>query len=337
MSWMFLAAIILAILFDILNGYNDGGSIIGTLVSAPFMSPLRIVLFVCFFELCGMGLIYYLGMRIAHSLTGLSLNPVTPAIILAALTAAVIWKIATIIIGIPTSSAHALVGGLTGAIIIAQGLAGVSQAILGKIVIILLITPVISLLLGYFMMQLALLALQRATPQINTILVRLQLVTVAATSTIHGATEPQKTIAILILTLVTFGYQKDFNIPVWVVIISVAMISLGILAGGWRIARTFNRRLLKIRPIDSVITQISTGIVILVSALWGGTFSTSQIVGSSLVGAGMAQHYKQVSWNVARNILMAWLVTIPATAVCAMIIWKILVLTIPLTKGGLWV
>ena len=337
MDWLFWIAIILTIIYDILNGYNDGGSIIGTFVSAPFLSPLRIVMLVCFFELCGIFIIYYIGMHIAQSITSLSLFAVTPAIILAALGAAVIWKIVTITIGIPTSSAHALVGGVAGAIFVAYGWKGIAQETFGKIIIILLATPVVSALLGYLLMHLELFFLRWATPQINSSLGKLQLLTVAITSTLHGATEPQKTIAVFVLILASFGYQRDLSIPMWVVVVSVSLIALGILAGGWRIAKTFNRRLLKIRPLDSVTTQISASIVILVSALWGGTFSTSQVIGSSLVGAGVAKRFNQVSWRQARHILIAWLVTIPATGLLAMVIWKLLDLYSIAIKGGIWV
>jgi inorganic phosphate transporter, PiT family len=337
MVWLFWLAIILTVIYDILNGYNDGGSIIGTFVSAPFLSPLRIVMLVCFFELCGMLIIYYIGMKIVQSITSLSLFAVTPAIILAALSAAVIWKIVTITVGIPTSSAHALVGGLAGAILIAYGWNGINQDIFGKIIIILLATPVVSALLGYSLMHLELFCLRWASPQINSSLGKLQLLTVAMASTLHGATEPQKTMAVLVLILAAFGYQQDLSIPMWVVAVSVVLITLGILAGGWRIAKTFNRRLLKIRSLDSVTTQLTASIVILASALWGGTFSTSQVIGSSLVGAGVAKRFNQVSWRVARHILIAWLVTIPAVGLLAMIIWKLLDLYSIAVKGGLWV
>lgn len=337
MVLMFWVAIILTVIYDVLNGYNDGGSIIGTFVSTHFLSPVRMVILVCFFELCGMIIIYYVGMRIAQSITSLSLFTVTPAIILAALGAAVIWKILTISIGIPTSSAHALVGGLAGAIIVAYGWHGISYDSFGKIIIILLATPVVSALLSYTLMHLALFCLRWATPQVNRSLSKLQLLTVAMTSTLHGATEPQKTMAVLVLILVAFGFQSDLSIPKWVVIASVLLIVLGIMAGGWRIAKTFNRRLLKIRPLDSVTAQITASIVILVSALWGGTFSTSQVMSSGLVGAGVAKRFNKVSWRVARNILIAWLVTIPLTGLLAMIIWKFLSLHFSAIKGGLWV
>ncbi|MBU4453448.1 inorganic phosphate transporter [Patescibacteria group bacterium] len=326
-----------AVIYDILNGYNDGGGIIGTLVSAPFLSPLRIVLLVCFFELCGMFIIYYIGMNIAQSITSLSIFAVTPAIIVAALSAAVIWEGVTIAIGIPTSSAHALVGGLAGAIMVAYGWQGIAHDSFGKIIIILLATPVVSVILSYSLMHLELFCLRWATPQINASLSKLQIFTVAMVSTLHGAIEPQKTMAVIVLILVAFGYQQDMTIPLWVVVVSVFLITLGIMAGGWRIAKTFNRRLLKIRPLDSVTAQLTTSIVILVSALWGGTFSTSQVIGSSLVGAGVAKRFNQVSWRVARHILVAWLVTIPAVGLLAIIIWKLLSLYIITPRGALWV
>ncbi|MDD5258787.1 MAG: inorganic phosphate transporter [bacterium] len=337
MAWLFWIAIILTVIYDILNGYNDGGSIIGTFVSTHFLAPVRIVMLVCFFELCGIFIIYYVGMRIVHSITSLSLFAVTPAIILAALGAAVIWKIITISIGIPTSSAHALVGGLAGAIIVAYGWQGISYDAFGKIIIILLATPVVSALLSYTLMHLELFCLRWATPQVNRALSKLQLLTVAVTSILHGATEPQKTMAVLVMILAAFGYQSDLSIPLWVVAVSVSLIVLGILAGGWRIAKTFNRRLLKIRPLDSVTTQVTTSIVILASALWGGTFSTSQVISSGLVGAGVAKRFNKVSWRVARHILIAWLVTIPVTGLLAMLFWKALSLYSIVVKGGLWV
>jgi PiT family inorganic phosphate transporter len=284
-----------------------------------------------------MFIIYYIGMHIAQSITSLSLFALTPAIILAALSAAVTWKIVTITIGIPTSSSHALIGGLAGAILVAYGWRGISQDVFGKIIIILLATPVVSALLSYSLMHLELFFLRWATPQVNNSLGKLQLLTVAMTSTLHGATEPQKTMAVLVLILAAFGYRQDLSIPLWVVILSVFLITLGILAGGWRIAKTFNRRLLKIRPLDSVTTQLTASIVILASALWGGTFSTSQVIGSGLVGAGVAKRFNQVSWRVARHILIAWLVTIPAVGLLAMIIWKLLDLYSLAIKGGLWV
>lgn len=336
MYLFFWTAILLAIIYDVLNGYNDGGSIIGTLVSAPFLSPMRIVLFVCFFELCGMGVIYFVGMRIAQNIFHLSRLSFTPEMILAALSAAVIWKIISIALGIPTSSSHSLIGGLVGAILIAYDWRALNVQIVTKFFLILLLTPLVSFVAGYTFMRVEWLFLRLATPKINRFLSKAQLVTAALVSTLHGATEPQKTMAVMVLILVAFGYQSDLKIKGWIIMVSVIMIALGILAGGWRIAKTFSRRLLKIRPIDSVTTQLSTSLVVLLSATFGGTFSTSQIIGSSLLGASVAQRNKQINWRVARNILIAWLVTIPLSALLAMIIWKIIEFYFP-QRGGLWV
>jgi PiT family inorganic phosphate transporter len=185
-------------------------------------------------------------------------------------------------------------------------------------------------------MKIVLFGLRRASPQVNKVLIKTQLVTVALASILHGATEPQKTMAVLVLALATFGYQTDLTVPAWVIVTSVLMITLGILAGGWRIARTFNRRLMRIRPVDSVITQVSASVAIFSSAMLGGTFSTSQIIGSSMVGAGVAQHFKQVSWRVVRNILVAWLVTIPVSGLLAILIWRLLEFYLQV-RGGIWV
>lgn len=341
MTWLFIAAIILAVIYDILNGYNDGGSIIGTLVSAPFLTPARIVLFVCFFELCGMGLLYVLGLKIAQNLAQISVMPISPAVILASVSAAVIWKIFTLYMGIPTSSSHALIGGLGGALFVAYGWGGIAGQILGKIVGVLLLTPVLGLFFSYVFMRAVLFLLQWATPQVNNRLMKLQLVTVAMSSALHGATEPQKTIALMFLILAAFNYPavaNDSSISSWMIIMpAVCFMSLGMLAGGWRVAKTVNRRLLKIRPLDSVTTQISSSVVIFFSALCGGIFSTSQVIGSSLVGVGLAQRFKQVRWRMVRNILVAWLITIPAAAGLSALIWKALNFYFRETRGKLWV
>lgn len=340
MDWLFWTAIALAIVYDILNGYNDGGSIIGTLVSAPILTPKRIVLFVCFFELCGLSLLFILGMRIAVTITNISALPLSATIILSSLCAAVIWKLCTLLISIPTSSSHALIGGIVGAIITAHGWESISFYSLGKILLVLLLTPVLSAVLAYLFMRLAFLFLRRASPLVNKQLSLLQFLTVALAAMLHGATEPQKTMAVLLLILSAFHcpiYSQDGSFYWIVVIPSVVFMVLGILAGGWRIAKTVNRRLMKIRPIDAVITQLSTSVVVFVSSLLGGAFSTSQVVGSSLIGSGVAQWSKQVRWRVVRNILVAWCITIPATAALSVIIWKILSTYFQQSRGALWV
>ena len=241
----------------------------------------------------------------------------TLAVVMAALLAAIAWNLATWLLGIPSSSSHALVGGLIGAAVWGQGIEAVQLAGLFKIVVVLLLSPVVGLVSGYVLMKSVLFLVRGASPRINWFFKRAQTATALTLALSHGTNDAQMTMGIITMGLVAAGVFTQFRVSLWVTGASAAAIALGTAVGSWRVIRTLGGRFYKIRPVHAFASQTASAAVILGAALLGGPVSATQVISSTILGAGSAERLSKVRWGVAGNILTAWLLTIPASAVLA--------------------
>jgi PiT family inorganic phosphate transporter len=235
-------------------------------------------------------------------------------VIVAALSSAILWNLLTWYLGFPSSSSHALVGGLVGAVLIGAGWEAIIVPGLVKILLSLLLSPVLGFVFGYLVLRLLFILFWNASPGVNKYFKRGQIFTSLSLALSHGTNDAQKTMGIITLALVTGGYLKVFIVPDWVKLACATMIALGTALGGWRLIRTLGAKFYKIRPVDGFSSQLASSAVILGASLVGGPVSTTQVVSSSIMGAGAAERKNKVRWGVAQEIVMAWVLTIPATA-----------------------
>lgn len=311
-----LVLIILALTFDFLNGFHDSSNVVATMIASRALSGRQALTLTAMAEFAGP---FLFGVTVATTIGNEVLvdSEIRESVLIAALGAAIIWNLLTWWLGFPSSSSHALIGGLIGAAIMESGLEVVKWAGLGKVVIALAISPPIGLAAGYLIMKLVLYLSRAATPAINGFFKRGQIVTAVWLALSHGTNDGQKTMGIITLGLVTAGALPEFQVPLWVVALSAAAIALGTSIGGWRLIRTLGGKFFKVRPVHGFTTQIASALVIMSAALLGGPVSTTQVVSSGIMGVGSAERVSKVHWGVAGQILAAWLTTIPASALMA--------------------
>jgi inorganic phosphate transporter, PiT family len=250
-------------------------------------------------------------------------------VLVAALVSAIFWNILTWVLGFPSSSSHALIGGFIGAVVIAAGWQAIQLHGLEKILIALFVSPIVGFVVGYLILRLILLFSWNATPRVNTLFRRSQIITALTLALSHGTNDAQKTMGIITLALVTGGVLDVFAVPVWVILLCATMIALGTALGGWKLIKTLGGKFYKIRPVDGFASQLASSAVILGASLVGGPVSTTQVVSSAIMGVGAAERVNKVRWGVAREIATAWFLTIPATALLAAGMYWVIVQFIP--------
>ena len=309
-----------AVVFDYLNGFHDASNIVATIISSGAMSPRTALLMVAMGEFAGP---FLLGVAVATTVGKEVVSPesVTISVVLAALVSAILWNVFTWYLALPSSSSHALIGGLIGAAVASGGFGYLHSVGLIKVAISLFGTPILVMVAGYFFMRLVLALVRGASPKINLFFKRSQVPTAVALSLSHGANDAQKTMGIIAMSLVILGYQDEFHVPFWVIALSATAISLGTATGGWRIIKTVGGKFYRIRPIHAFSSQGSAGLIILGVSLLGGPVSTTHVVSSSIMGVGSAERFSMVRWDVAGNIIVAWIITIPVTVLMAMLLY----------------
>jgi len=308
--------IALALVFNYLNGFHDSSNIVATVISSRSLSPTMTLAITAIAEFLGP---FLFGVAVAQTIGNeiVDAESITLTVINAALIAAIIWNLVTWFLGIPSSSSHALIGGLIGAVGIHSGLGVIKLAGMTKILIALFTSPLIGLVAGFAFARLVLWISSNATPAINWYFKSAQLFTTIALALSHGANDAQKTMGIITLALVTGGELAQFQVPIWVIVLSGVVMALGTASGGWRLIRTLGGKFFKIRPMHGFASQTASAAVILGAALVGGPVSTTQVVSSVIMGVGSAERISKVRWNVAGDIVVAWVLTIPATALLA--------------------
>jgi PiT family inorganic phosphate transporter len=312
----------IALIFDFLNGFHDSSNIVATVISSRALRPRTALILTAISEFVAP---FLFGVAVATTVGKDLIEPqaITINVVIAAVLSAILWNIITWLLGIPSSSSHALVGGLLGASILSKGFGVIQPNGLLLILIALIISPPLGFLASYLLTRVTLFTFKSATPRINSIFKRMQIITSLTLALSHGSNDAQKTMGIITMALVTTGYQSTFQVPTWVIAISAGAIALGTVFGGWRLIKTLGGRIMKIRPVDAFSSQTASTIVILGAALLGGPVSTTQIVGSSIMGAGAADRIKKVRWQVGKEMVITWFLTIPVTAFISVLLFLI--------------
>jgi PiT family inorganic phosphate transporter len=324
-----IATIAIVLIFEYTNGFHDAANIIATVIASRAMTPVQAVLLVAFFEFLGplLG-----GTAVANTIgTFVTLDDLDRVlaltIVLCGLAGAIAWNLLTWWFGIPSSSSHALVGGLAGVVVVAAGANHVAWGFgdllhghlngVAKVVAALILSPIIGFWVGYVLHRVMLALLRGAHPSINRDLRHLQFATSAGLAFSHGANDAQKSMGILTLVLVLGGFIPTFEVPFWVMLACSCAIVLGILSGGWQIVRTLGFSIYKIRPLHALDSQMTAAGVIFGSSLFGAPVSTTHVVTSSIMGIGSSERPKAVRWSKALEIVATWLITIPGAALMA--------------------
>ncbi len=325
-----IAAIVIVLLFDYTNGFHDAANIIATVIASRAMTPVQAVLVVGFFEFLGplLG-----GTAVANTIgkfidLGDLEKMVSLSIIVCGLLGAIGWNLLTWWRGIPSSSSHALVGGLAGVVVVAVG---IDHAVWGfgdllqhghvtgvtKLLLALILSPLIGFWAGYMLHRLMLFLLRAARPTINRNLRRAQFFTAAGLAFSHGANDAQKSMGILTLVLLLGGFIHEFVVPFWVVLACAGALVLGVMSGGWRIVRTLGFAIYRVRPLHALDSQLTSAGVIFAASLVGAPVSTTHVVATSIMGVGASERPKAVRWAKAKEISITWVITIPGAAIMA--------------------
>lgn len=313
MSLQLYIVIGLALVFDFLNGIHDSSNIVATMIASRAFRPHAALSLTAVAEflgpfLFGVTVATTIGEEVAQS-TALNLE-----VIIACLFGAIAWNVLTWILGIPSSSSHALIGGMVGAVLAGAGFDAIKLQGLEKVIIALVTSPLLGFAFGFLITRIIYFLARNASNGINEFFKRGQFVTALGMAFSHGTNDAQKTMGIITLSLLIGGYIDKFTVPIWVVALSASAIALGTALGGWKLIRTLGGRFYKIRPIHSFSTQLTSSFVILSASILGLPVSTSQVVSSAIIGVGSSERLGKVRWSVAEEIVMAWIITIPASA-----------------------
>jgi PiT family inorganic phosphate transporter len=313
MTPLIIAVIVLALIFDFLNGVHDSSNVVATMISSRAIPPKAALAMTALANFFGP---FIFGVAVANTIGHeiVAAESINTQVLLGALVSAIFWNLLTWYLGFPSSSSHALIGGFMGAVIMAAGWRAIQLGGLEKILIALFASPLLGYVIGFLLLKLITLLSWNATPRINNLFKRAQVLTALALALSHGTNDAQKTMGIITLALVTGGVLSEFAVPVWVIILCAGMIAAGTALGGWKLIRTLGGKFYKIRPLDGFTSQLASAVVILGASIVGGPVSTTQVVSSSIMGVGAAERVNKVRWGVAKDIAVAWLLTIPATA-----------------------
>ncbi|WP_315832299.1 inorganic phosphate transporter [Bradyrhizobium prioriisuperbiae] len=307
-----------ALLFDFLNGLHDAANSIATIVSTRVLRPQYAVFWAAFFNFIAF---LFFGLHVAQTLGTGIIDPgvVDPRVIFAALIGAIVWNLITWGLGIPSSSSHALIGGLVGAGFAKAGFAAMEWSGLTKTVLAIVASPVLGFLLALVLVAVVSWLSVRSTPfAVDRAFRTLQFVSASLYSLGHGGNDAQKTMGIIAVLLYSQGYLgTTFSVPLWVVLACQTAMALGTLMGGWRIVRTMGNRITKLTPVQGFCAETGGAITLFLATWFGVPVSTTHTITGAIVGVGAARRTSAVRWNVASSIVIAWVITIPASALVA--------------------
>jgi inorganic phosphate transporter, PiT family len=312
-SGSLIFVILLALVFEFINGMRDSSNIVATMISSRAFRPQTALGMTAIAEFAGPLLF---GVTVAKTIGSdiVASEVISLQALTVGLFGAILWNLITWYLGIPSSSSHALIGGLIGAAVVSSGWSAVKVGGLTKVLLALFISPVIGFVVGFVLLKVVYVLSQNATPHINNFFKQSQLFTAGALAFSHGTNDAQKTIGIITLSLIIGGELSDFTVPFWVVLVSAGTMAAGTALGGWRLIRTLGGKFYKIRPVHGFASQLTSGIVILAASVVGLPVSTTQVVSSSIIGVGASERFGKVRWGVAGDILTAWVITIPISA-----------------------
>ena len=323
--WVIVLLVALALSFDFMNGFHDAANAIATIVSTGVLKPGLAVVWAAFFNFIAL---FVFGLSVAATIGKGMVDPnlIDTHVIFGALVGAIIWNIVTWYYGIPSSSSHALIGGMIGATVAKAGTGALVSAGITKTVLFILVAPFMGFALGALLLLWVSWLFRRSTPyRVDKWFWRGQLISCALYCLGHGSNDAQKTMGIIWLLLIISGMAtKDINsLPYWVVISCYAAISLGTLFGGWRIVKTMGQKITKLKPVGGFCAETGGAITLFFSSTFGIPVSTTHTITGAIVGVGAARKLSAVRWGIAGNIVWAWVLTIPASAFVAAIAWWI--------------
>ena len=322
--WVVVMLVMLAIAFDFMNGFHDAANSIATVVSTGVLKPGQAVLFAAFFNFIA---IFIFHLSVAATVGKGIVQPgiVDTHVVFGALTGAITWNLVTWYYGIPSSSSHALIGGIVGAVIAKAGASALISSGVLRTVAFIFVSPFLGFLLGSLMMVVVAWVCRRATPsKVDRWFRRLQLVSAGAYSLGHGGNDAQKTIGIIWMLLIATGYMAstDKSPPTWVIVSCYTAIAAGTMFGGWRIVKTMGQKITKLKPVGGFCAETGGAITLFLATGLGIPVSTTHTITGAIVGVGSTQRASAVRWGVAGNIVWAWIFTIPASAfVAALAYW----------------
>ena len=323
---LLIVVVLLAVGFDYINGFHDTANAIATSVSTRALRPSHAILMSATANFVGALTGTAVARTIASGIATIPTGDDGQIVVAAALIGGITWNLVTWRLGIPSSSTHALIGGLIGAAIAAAGFGSLNgPGIVDRVLVPLVASPILGVLLGFGLMVVLLNVFRRAHPKrINDRFRRLQLLSAAYMAFSHGSNDAQKTMGIITLALFASGAIPDTTVPLWVILISASAISLGTAAGGWRIIRTMGQRVVKLDPVHGFAAETTAATIIIGASSLGTPVSTTHVISSAIIGVGASDRFSAVRWGVAGNIVAAWILTIPASGAVAWAAWALL-------------
>jgi len=316
-----LFVVFVALAFDFINGFHDAANSIATVVGTRVLTPRIAVVWAAFFNFVAA---FALETRVAKTIGKDIVDPrvVDPVLILAALAGAIAWNLLTWWLALPSSSSHALIGGFAGAAVAKAGFGVLVAKGLVKVVVFIVLSPLLGFGLGFVFFLVVAWIFRRARPEpLDRGFRKVQLLSAAAFSFGHGMNDAQKTMGIIAALLFSSGYLKTMEIPFWIVLICHAAIGLGTLSGGWRIVRTMGMRITSLKPIGGSCAEFAGAVTLIGASLGGIPVSTTHTITGAIMGVGSVRRFSAVRWGVARTIIIAWILTIPASALVAAAVW----------------
>lgn len=322
--FLLICVIILAVIFDFINGFHDTANAIATSVSTRVLPPKVAVSMAAVLNFAGA----MSGTAVAKTVgSGLvDAASITQVTVISALVSAIIWDIITWYIGLPTSSSHAILSSIVGASIATAGVEAIIEKGIYKVLMGLVISPVIGFGLGFGLMLLLIWMFRRFSQSfVNKSFNKLQMLSAAYMAFSHGSNDAQKTMGIITMALVSYHKLSNFHVPIWVIILCAAAMALGTAAGGWRIIKTLGMKLVSLRPINGFAAEASAATLIEVASRIGLPLSTTHVISSTIMGVGASKRLSAVRWGIGGNIILAWILTIPACVILAWVICKVLI------------
>jgi inorganic phosphate transporter, PiT family len=322
-----IIVVVLAILFDISNGYNDAANAIATVVSTRVLKPSQAVLLAGFMNVLGA----FMTTAVAKTIGKGVVDPaaITEGVVASALLAGFIWNTAMTRIGLPVSASHALIGGLVGAAVSHGGFLILNLQGLTKIFLALLLSPVFGIVFGYAFMYLILgFCRNLSTAAVNKYFGKLQIISASCMAFSHGSNDAQKVMGIITLSLVSGGFLHSLEVPFWVILSCALAMGFGTALGGWKVIKTIGVNMLKLEPIHGFAAETSAAVIIISASYFGLPVSTTHVVATAIMGVGATKRLTAVRWGIGKKIVNAWLLTLPACAIFAWITHKIVALII---------
>ena len=329
MHEILILIIILAVLFDVANGWHDCANAIATVVSTKVLSPMQAVILAASMNILGA----FLSTAVAKTVGSGIVDPlaVTDLVIVSALLSAIFWNLITILIGLPVSSSHALFGGIAGAAMAHGGVGILNITGIIKILTSLLVSPVLGIVFGYLFMKAILRLFGQLSPGvISKYFGRLQIISSSLMAFGHGSNDAQKAMGIITMALLSGGVIKTLDVPKWVVLVCALAMGFGTLFGGWKIIKTLGHKMLKLEPIHGFAAETSSTAIIIAASHFGLPVSTTHVVSTAILGVGATKRLSAVRWGIAGKIVMAWILTLPA---CIAMAWTIQTLLVYFRLG----